>query len=575
MRNPRRPHTVPHMRIPLVCLGALAALTVTPAAAGAASGNPDIQGPALSRALTDLGNQLKALSALDGSAGRSGRSLATRRTKVTAALKRNQTCDAASALGALRKVARGASAAPDDLRAAVLASSLNAEVILRSRSSTTGCGHAQRSPARVGFGRAIASDTDGVSMRLQFPTLKFAPTTGGGRALVTPVPEGMAATATGMPEIPWLTRLVAIPEGATLSASVKGVSSYVLDGVDVASKQPDPNAQAPDGSLPQYPGSDSPLFATPAYQPNTATLNSAQAYPRRTLAIKSLGTWHGLRIAAVSVPAAQYVGRSRKLRVITASDVNVRFVGGSSTFGSRAAVASGIDELKALAPVVVNLKTAVDALKAVPVKACGSKLVIVTTPELRVAADELAQLKRTAGLSTLVVNVGSGPGDAGSTAPEIATFLRKLRSSDCGQLPRDVILYGKAIPTFIRKSQRKNAGEPDHATDYPYSLLAPNLDTFPVVGLGRLPAKDLDEARTINGKIATWMDHGPADPSFYKRTLVAGLFQVNAGNKVRESQSFIQSLESARATMMTSFRQVDRAYDADAGTTPCSSRTAP
>lgn len=281
-----------------------------------------------------------------------------------------------------------------------------------------------------------------------------------------------------------------------------------------------------------------------------------------------IGTLHGLRVAAISVPTGHYVGKTRRLKVNTSVDLDVRFSGGQTTFGTDYQVAAGRGELTAIAPLIVNLTAALSKLRTTIPKKCGARLVIVTTPALHQAAAELGQIKRAAGMSTNVVEAGPNRGQAGTTAPAIAQYLRSLRSSGCEEIPQHVILYGKAIPTFIRNAQRKNAGEPDHATDYPYGLAVPGMDLVPVLGIGRLPAKTLDEARVLNAKIQQWMHKGPADSDFYTHTLVAGLFQVDEPNTAIESRDFILTLERARNKMVLSGRTVDRFYEAESNATP-------
>jgi len=557
-----------HAALPVVVV--TAALGVLAPTAGAA-GNPDVQGPALSAALGELNAQLKLLSDQSGKAGEAGRNLQTRRAAITKALGGRRVCDGADGLRALRRSARGATAAPAEIRAGVLAASLNAEIILRSRTSTGGCAHAARGPATVGFARALTQDASGLTARFQLPAMRFAPVDAGDRALVQPVPGGMTTSAVGKPAIPFLTRLVAIPEGARLSVSVKGREGFMVDNVDVAQQQPDPNAQSPTGDLSTFPGSDSPLFASPAYRYDASVADSSTPYPSRLATVKPLGTWNGLRIAAISVPTAQVLGKSRRMWMLTSADIQVRFTGGASTFGVAHQVAAGAEELKALSPLVVNLKaaTGAGALKKVELKPCGGNLAIITTPALREAADELAQIKRAAGMSTIVTEVGPGADQAGATATAISSYLAKLRTSNCNIPLRNVILYGKAVPSFLRTSQRKNAGEPNHATDYPYGLLFPGIDVLPVNGVGRLPAKTVAEGHVMNEKIKAWMASGPPAGDFYSHALVAGQFQHNSSSgATKESQTFITALEATRNVLRTSGRTVDRFYDQDAGANP-------
>ena len=117
-----------------------------------------------------------------------------------------------------------------------------------------------------------------------------------------------------------------------------------------------------------------------------------------------------LATGAVSTAGGQYSPKTGKLKVFTSMDVTVNFGGDNrGTFGRSDLLSpwnhAFIDDY----PTLVNFRTVRDRLDVVDPRFCGEELLIITSSELRPAANTLAAQRTAQGYVTAVREVGSGP----------------------------------------------------------------------------------------------------------------------------------------------------------------------
>jgi hypothetical protein len=475
--------------------------------------------------------------------------LDSRLNTARAALRAKDPCRARGALASLRKTVsapRGAGGESARARMNVSAATLQAEALLLFQKGSKACGGAV-TPPRINLARQVVDQsTSGLTLRVGLPVPKFDAQTVGDKSFVGLRMGDLPSQGTaGQPALPSTAQLVAIPEGASVKLTPEQSSAVTLDAVDLAPAEQD----APDQE-PQRLTSESPELQRRIVPLNTETYARRTPLPARRATLTPVGEIGGVRLAVLRVAGAQYVPGSRKLRVYTSARMKISFSGGKGTFADQRLKAT--PDAAVLASQVANFKTVAANLGSLQVRPCGEDLLVITTPELRLAADRLATVRNQQGIATQVFEVGA-PG-VGTTKESIRTFIQaRVRSTTCAKRAQWVVLLGDApaLPTWtVTREIVFNDGS-QVPTDLPYSQSSLSF-YLPNVAIGRIPAGTLEQAVDAVNKQIFYGIQKPADPTFYAKATLAGFFQVKeSGGKTpngiyRESRRYMTSITRVR-----------------------------
>src|SRR4051812_17560021 len=370
--------------------------------------------------------------------------------------------------------------------------------------------------------------------------------------------EGMTtAGEPGKPGLPSSTDLFGVPQGADVSMRVFNVQSHVVRDVLLYPAQRD---ALDNGSPP------------PPFEVDARAYSSSTPFPAEPFAAKSLGAIRDVRVGGLTLFGGQYTPRDRTLRVFDSMDVTITFGG-----ANRGVFApSNLEDKWNLAFVddyepLVNLDTIRQHLAANDRSGfCGEELLIVTSPQLRPAADQLATSRQAQGYATAVKETGTGSGQIGDTPTTIQSFIRGELNRNCTIRPSYVILLGNTnnVPTFhVPCSEAGDPSQCDVASDLPYSL-AEDGDYFADVQLGRLPAADLPTATALVEKLNRYATHAPAGVAddFYRHATVTASFEQDEGPGLppltpgKDMRTFTMAAERARNGMHDAGKNVERLY---------------
>jgi Peptidase family C25/Propeptide_C25 len=485
-------------------------------------------------------------------------------------------CKAVSGLSRFRRVlarvkVHGASSRNRAAAAALAAlgpTSLEASRALLTNRSTRKCGGG--APAAAGESPRfdlLSSDTNGFTVRVQMPELRFVPRVAAGKTWSQLVVSNATVTgAEGSPGIPSIGDSFGVPEGASVSVAPSSVESYELDGVDVFPSQPEPV------DVEDFPDFTAPPYGDLGFAFDKAAYASKSPVPAAAADASLLGTARDVAIGAFQIPAAQYVAASGKLKVITSIDLHVSFIGGSHSFsdelGSPWEQAQRRTASSLLNGSVVGRSPNFAGTK------CGEEMLVITNPETRAAADELASARNLAGIRTVVVETGAGAGQIGVTAEDIRTYIRSRSSPllDCIH-PSYVVLLGDngLVPTFYSPLFTHPGQIP---SDLPYSM-RDDADYLPDLAVGRILGADANEVGVAVSKIVGYEQGPPSSAEFLNHATVAAYFQDTDGDADpnpdgQEARSFIQTADTIARGLEASAISVDRVYadDPDIGDDP-------
>ncbi|UUY04228.1 C25 family cysteine peptidase [Svornostia abyssi] len=524
---------------------ALVALLATPALSSAASTPKP-----LATALTALRTEAQTLP----KAAKTRTRAAIART--AADVRAGRWCKAKRRLSTLRKGLRGrrAKGVPLKRRAALSSRALRVQALLLADTRTRRCGGRKTAGvggASGGGARVLKSTPTELAVRVELPTPQLVPKTGGGKAYDQLVLPGLATTAPpGDPGVPSMAESFAIPEGAEVEVTKRSTEGYTLDGVDLYPAQEQPvdaiNAQDP-------------RFADKPFEIDRRVYASDASFPKTAATAAPLGELRDLTVGQLAMAAGQYQPKSKKLKVFTSVDMEIRFTGGTKTFG-KPGIASPWETSfrKVYANALVNAATAFEHGPALSelLQPCGEEMLIITSPALRPAADTLASARSGKGIYTRVVETGAGTGKAGTTADQIRTFVQgRVANTNCIR-PSYLLLFGNTanVPTFTG-----DPGIPNVPSDLDYALKIREL-YLPNLAVGRIPAESLSVANTIVGKITGYIGSPPLTAAFYDRATVTSYFQTDTASDTQDDRGFTRTSEAVRNSLTAQGKTVNRVY---------------
>lgn len=191
--------------------------------------------------------------------------------------------------------------------------------------------------------------------------------------------------------------------------------------------------------------------------------------------------------------------------------------------------------------VFLLVTTCVAAFVAGRADAGGGTLVIVFPAELREAAEEWAAYRTETGWD-VVLEPAPTTGDVAAVRLNVQSRIRLALRPERAEQPRPrepyaVLLLGDACDSNLPAGARPRGipawrvpqrdpvlvdqRDPDFATDHPYQLLD-DADDLPDVMLGRIPARNVDEARIVLEKIQRYEQHPPRGEWKRRVTYIAG-----------------------------------------------------
>jgi hypothetical protein len=404
---------------------------------------------------------------------------------------------------------------------------LNVNAALLQTPRSKKCGGGRRSRVAEVKPTVLSSDEHQLKVRVQLPPPQFVPHQAGGKDFLEMSMEGMdAAGDVGKPGLPMDSTFFGIPEGANVDVDVSNVQGYTIPAVQLYPLQKQPvDLELPEGAP------DQTTFLEPPFRLNEKAYDSKNKFPSSPADGGALGAMRDVLVGAFSTSGGQYSPKTDRLKVFTSMDVTVTFGGDNKgNFGPSDILSPWNYAFQNDYSALINRGTIYDRLRDRSHLFCGEELLIVTDSELRPAANTLSSQRTAQGYVTRVVEVGSGPGQIGTTPSQIQAYIRSRLNGTCLIRPSYVILFGNTahVPTFLVPcSPGGNPADCNIASDLDYSTNGIGSDLFADVQLGRLPAPSLDAANALVTKLQTYVTTSPAPPGddFFSHAAVTSYFQ--------------------------------------------------
>jgi Peptidase family C25/Propeptide_C25 len=434
--------------------------------------------------------------------------------------------------------------------------SLDASRRLLASRRTRHCGGGSK--ARPGDNpkvRVIGSDGRRLRVRVQMPEVGFSPAQGGGKTWTElSLPNSDSPSKPGTPGIPFVSDVLAVPDGAKMALTVNDVDKIAMDGVDVFPAQPDPVDD--DTPAPDF---DSGPFADAPFRFNRKAYSGNDPIPAKPADTDSLGQFRDLNVGALQLPAVQYNPDKKKLSLIMSIDVTVSFRGGSHTFSDQ--LGDPWEEWQRKLALTFLNKGALRSRIFEILRRCGEQMMVITNPATLAAANSFASARGAAGIRTRVFQTGTGTGFIGTTPAEIQTAIRNelLPSNFLCIRPSYVTIMGDddLVPTF--------PGVNGIPSDLQYSM-KDDIDELPDLAVGRIIGNDQTAVQTAVDKIVSY-ENSPPPGAWLRHATIAAQFQDDDNNG-QENRTFIQFAETVRNGLVGHGETVDRIYGEHPGDNP-------
>lgn len=319
------------------------------------------------------------------------------------------------------------------------------------------------------------------------------------------LPEILIPNDEGLPDLPCVSRFVAIPRGARAVATVKRSRQERIAGVDIAP------------ALRIESENETP---TANYVKNSQVYNTNALYPAQTVAVSEPMSLRGVDVVAVSLTPFQYNPVTRELVVTHDLEVEVAFEGGDGSFGDDRLRSPWFD------PILRNALCNADMLPKVDYSArqrdgegCEYLIVVPNSPEWRPWADTLAQYRREQGIDTRVMSLE----EMGVTSnTQLKTFMHNAYNT-WATPPVAVLLmadHGTNLDTQIPAETISHPTEGSCITDNQYA--DPTGDRLPDMVFARMAAENTSQLAVMVSKVIEYEYGAPCmEPDYYQNPITA------------------------------------------------------
>ena len=322
----------------------------------------------------------------------------------------------------------------------------------------------------------------------------------------------------GMPDLPVVSRYVAIPRGANVVLNVKNQVTETVSDVEI---MPAPALPLDNDDTPMQYIRDEKVYSTNAFYPAEPVMASKPTKIR------------DVDVALVSVTPFQYNPVTKELIVTKKLDLEVVFEGGDGVFGGDPRYRSEAwDHI--IRDMVINESILPDAdyqnfiKNAVQRRDTGCEYLIITpdNPDFIALADSIKLFRNQQGILTDVVTITEC---GGNNQTAIRNYIRDAYNN--WDIPVSaVLLLGdhngdgtQGIVSYSMNNHPGGGGYNPYISDNKYGDV--NSDHLPEVVMGRITGRDYDEMYHMINKDLQFERHPSTNPRFYDKPITAMGFQ--------------------------------------------------
>ena len=328
--------------------------------------------------------------------------------------------------------------------------------------------------------------------------------------------DQFASSAEGLPNLPIVSRYIAVPNGASVSIEVKEKATKTLSGITLLPAAP---LQMNSGAKRQEPRYDMSVFGKDAN------------YPSENVSIAQSTRIRGLDVVLLSVTPFRYNPVRKTLEVIYDMDIEVRFEGGDGQFGDTRYRNPAWDGI--LRDMVINSDMLSEAHyydflnEAIRNREEGCEYLIIAPDDSAALAwaDTLKIFRTKQGILTKVVSTA----ECGGNEPTAIRNYILNAYNNWTIPPASVLMLGGWRPNssfgikpfFCKMTSDGNTYR--YPTDNPFADM--NGDSIPDLAISRIIAYEPNEFENMVRKTIDYELNPPTDDHYYDHPIVTSNYQ--------------------------------------------------
>lgn len=326
-----------------------------------------------------------------------------------------------------------------------------------------------------------------------------------------------APNGEGRPNLPVVSRFIAVPQGSTVSLQYKENARTVLQNIDLL---PAPSLQTDlDKGL-------------PTLCRDIQIYNKDAGFPSENIVLSTPTQIRSLEVVLLSITPFQYNPVKKTLEVIYDIDIDIRFEGGNGKFGESRYFNPDWEHI--LRNLVLNgemLSTTnyhnlIKSVRDKDEEGCEYLIIVPNDLNALAWADTLKAFRTKQGILTKVVSLA----ECGVTnTTSIRNYILNAYNN-WAIPPAAVLLFGgyrnnQGIPPFYHSTIEWEYSSYSYPTDYPYCDM--NGDSIADLAISRVTALSAEEYRTFVEKTIQYESNPPTDEAYYDRPIISSGHEDN------------------------------------------------
>ena len=309
----------------------------------------------------------------------------------------------------------------------------------------------------------------------------------------------------GMPNLPRISRFVAIPKGAEVKVSIKTIETETLHDLNIA---PAIKIQA----IPEEPVMD--------YVKDERVYTTNEYYPQNPIEISEITSLRGVNTIVLGITPFQYNPVSKELIVINNIELDIEFIGGAKVYDETKYRSPWFD------PILENALLNYDALPKMEYTAKNSKsgigyeylIVIPNREDFIPYAEQIKEFRTKQGIYTQIMSLE----EMGvTTTTQLKSFLHNAYNT-WDIPPVGVLLMGDHNTNMA-------LGIPAETISHPYSgtCITDNQyadvtgDLLPEMVFARMAAENTAQMEVLVSKFFEYETQPCMDPAYYQNPITA------------------------------------------------------
>ena len=329
--------------------------------------------------------------------------------------------------------------------------------------------------------RITGSDAHGLTIELEVPDFGFTPESLNGNEYSRLKIPGWGVTGEfGRPELPVISKTIALPYDAKIEYSFEIIESETITGIDIAPLQ--------------HYKSDNPAVADADFILDDQFYIDDKFYPESRIIVSDPVIMRDLRMARVTVNPFRYNAARRELEVVKRMRVNIGFIDDANPVNPKISRRGKVSS--SFLPLYRSMAENYDDLELDEVTVRGGYLFITPNTSVNPYLAPLIDWKKEKGFPVTVVTTQ----ETGTSVTAIRTYIANAYYT--WETPPDfVVLVGDMNGSLTIATDYYYCGPGDNSvTDHVYAKIE-GTDYFPDVMLGRLSVANNTDLSTVVSKI--------------------------------------------------------------------------